>query len=786
MVKALDIKLWRDLKRLAAQGATIALVVACGVAGFVGMSSTHHTLVQARDDYYRDARFADVFASVRRAPMSLRARLAGLEGVTEVRLDTVFDTQLDLPGVEQPVTGRLIGLEIGRAQGLNRLTVTTGRLPERAVGAEVVVDERFAERRGLVPGSSLTALLNGRRQTLRVVGTVLSPEYVYATRSGAPDDEWFGVLWIDAERLASAFDMQGAFNRVALRLAPGADMRAVLPALDALLEPWGSGGAVGRDRQLSARIVEDELRSQQVLGTLLPAILLAVAAFILQVVMSRQVATQRGQIAALKALGYANATIGAHYIALAVAIAAAGIGLGLLGSLWLGRSLVGLYADLFRFGGMHYRTVPAAAAMAVAAVIVAAALGALQAMASVVRLSPAQAMQPPAPPRYRPTVIERLGWGRHLPPAVTMVLRSLERRPVRAAFATAGIAAAVALQITGLFWGDAIDFVIDRQFRQVLQGDVVLDFHQPVDLHAADDLRGLPGVVQAEVYRAEPVRVHAGKRSADTVLNGRDPQTRLMRVVHSDRGAIAPSRDGVILSALLARELGVATGERIEIEFRLWHRRRVSVPVVDVAHTLMGRELYMDLGRMNRLAGDGSGANAAVVRLDPAARSAFYRAVKDTPRIAGVLDKAGMLRSFERTTATNVAVFTGVMTVFAVAMAVGIIYNAARIALSERSWELASLRVLGMTRREVSVLLLAELGIELVLALPLGAAFGWLLARALLAAMGSQDVDFPLVIEPSTYGIAALTVLAAGIVSALVVRRQIDRLDLVAALKARE
>src|SRR5690606_17392863 len=121
-----------------------------------------------------------------------------------------------------------------------------------------------------------------------------------------------------------------------------------------------------------------------------------------------------------------------------------------------------------------------------------------------------------------------------------------------------------------------------------------------------------------------------------------------------------------------------------------------------------------------------------------------------------------------------------------VAMAVGITYNAARIALAERAWELASLRVLGMSRREVSVLLLAELGIELLLALPLGALFGWALARALLAAMQSQEVDFPLVIEPSTYGIAALTVLVAGIISAMVVRRQIDRLDLVAVLKARE
>jgi len=787
VVSLLDVKLWRDLKRLAMQVLTIALVVACGVAGFVGAFSTFRSLEASRDAYYREARFADVFASVRRAPASLAPRIEAIDGVAALELATAFDTQLDLPGVEQPLTGRITGLDLLQPPGLNALTVVAGRLPERgAAVAEAVVNARFAEVRGLRPGSTLVALLNGRRETLHVVGVVLSPEYVFASRGGAPDDEWFGVVWIDSERVETAFDMEGAFNRVALQLAPGAQRAAVIDALDRLLEPYGAWGATGRDRQLSAAIVDNELRQLQVLGTVLPSIFLAVAVFILNVVLSRQVATQRQQIAALKALGYRDGEIAAHYVKLAVAIAAIGVALGIAGSLWIGHGLVSLYAEAFRFSHLAYRTVPGIAIAATAAVALAAAFGAWTAIRAVVGLRPAQALQPPAPPVFRPTLVERLGYGRRVPPAAMMVIRNIERRPLRAALTVAGIAAAVALQISGAFWTDTIQLITDTQYRRVMQGDVMIDFVEPVGLDAAAELRRMPGVIDARLLRSEPVRVHARGRTIDTVLTGHEAGDELQRVIDVEHGPRPMPADGVLLSSLLARELGVGPGDTVEVEFRLWHRRRVALRVAETAHTLFGRTLHMDLAALNRVAGDGHGASDATLLVDPHAEREFFAAVKATPRISAVFDKASSQRSFEKTTARNLGFFTAVLTLFAVAMAVGITYNAARIALSERAWELASLRVLGMTRAEVSVLLLAELGVELLAALPLGALAGWGLAALLMRAMQSEEIDFPVVVDPSTYGVAALTVLAAAIVSAAIVRRQIDRLDLVAVLKVRE
>ena len=787
---ALQTKLWRDLARLRAQVVTIAVVMAIGVAGFVGMFAVHDSLQGSRDAFYRDNRLADLFAGVRRAPVSLGERIEALPGVAEVKLGVAFDAQVDLSGVMQPVTGRFIGLDLSRAhaghQGLNALTLREGRWPERGSQLEAVVSDRFAAARQLRPGDVVRAILNGRLEQIHVVGTAVSPEYVFASQGGAPDDTSFGIWWIDNQRMTEAFDMQGAFNQVSLRLHAGATDVQVLAALDRLLEPYGSVGAVGRDRQLSTKIVSDELAQLKVMGTVLPAIFLAVAMFILNVVLSRQVATQRSQIAALKALGYGDAAIAWHYIQLALVIAGLGVVAGLALSQLIGRAMLGLYDEVFRFNRLVFETDATLVIVSALIAAVAAAAGTWTAIRAVVKLRPAQAMLPPVPPAYTATLLERLGLGRFMSTGARMVVRNLERRPLRAVFTVTGIALAVALQISGAFWLDAIAHIVDVQFRQVQQGDVLVNFHRPVPVDAVRDLQRLPGVIDAEVYRTEAVKISLRGTTKDTAVMALRGDAKLMRLVDEQRGALSLPADGVVLSGLLAQALNARVGDRVQIQFRLWSQRTVEVAVVDIAHTMFGQLLYMNLDTLNRLAGDGNGVADAALQVDPAAMPAFWAAVKAAPLINSVFDKASSMTEFNQRTERNMGVFSGILTLFAVAMAVGIIYNAARISLSERAWELASLRVLGMTRAEVSVLLLAELAAELLLALPIGALLGWGLASMMMWLMASDAIDFPVVIEPATYASAALIVLAAGVVSALLVRRQIDRLDLVSVLKVRE
>ncbi len=786
-MKALNTKLWRDLSGLRAQVATIAVVVAIGVAGFVGMFSVHASLQSSREAFYQHNRLGDVFASVKRAPLSLLPRISSLEGVDEVLLEVSMDAQIALPQADPPVTGRFVGVDWKQAEHrMNGLTLRSGRWPETGRTLEALVSERFATVRGLQAGSRVQAILNGRLEWVQVVGTAVSPEYVFATRGGAPDDQSFGIWWVDSQRLARTFDMEGAFNHATLRLSPGTSEARVIDQLDKLLQPYGSLGAVGRDKLLSAKIVSDELSQLKIMGTVLPAIFLAVAMFILNVVISRQVATQRSQIAALKALGYTNAAIGGHYIQLALVVAGLGTVLGWGLSLLLGQGMLGLYDEVFRFNQLRYATAPWLVAASAGVAAVAAALGSWTAIRAVVRLRPAQAMLPPTPSSYQKSRLERLGLARGLRTGGLMVLRNFERRPLRSVFTVSGIAMAVALQISGAFWLDAIAHIVDVQFRQVQQGDVAVSFTRPVPLQVVRDLARLPGVMQAEPYRNEPVRVRLGGQVQDAALTGLQNGAQLLRTVDEVRGPVQLPPHGLVMSALLAQSLGASVGDRVELEFRLWRQTHATVEVVDVVHTMIGKQAFMDLAAMNRLARDGSGVAEAALRVDTLAMSDFWSAVKQAPHVYAVFDKASSLAAFTETTSRSMGVFSAILTLFAVAMAVGIVYNAARISLSERAWELASLRVLGMTRAEVSVLLLAQLGAELLVALPLGTAAGWGLASLLMKLMSSDSIDFPVVIAPSTYATAVLIVLAAGVISALLVRRQVDRLDLVSVLKVRE
>jgi putative ABC transport system permease protein len=367
-LRALDRKLLRDLRLLWSQVLTIALVVASGVGGFIGCLSAVDSLAQARDSFYAQAHFADVFASVKRAPNALTESLRQTPGVGDVQTTIEQIVRIELPGVDDPVVGQLIGLDTQRPAPMNRVSVRSGRSLDAAVEAggtgvaggaiPTLVSAAFADAHGLKPDDRLSALINGKRRTLVVSGTALSPEFIFAGLMGMPDVRGFGVFWVPRDTLAAAYDMAGAFNRVAIKLAPHATQPAVLDALSLRLARYGSREAVGRDNQASHQMLANEIKTMRLLGTLLPAIFLGVAAFLLNVVVSRLVATQREQIAALKALGYANAAIAAHYLKLVLVIVMVGLLLGaLIGKVW-GVFFTGLYAEFFRFPSFTHQVEP--------------------------------------------------------------------------------------------------------------------------------------------------------------------------------------------------------------------------------------------------------------------------------------------------------------------------------------------------------------------------------------------------------------------------------------------
>lgn len=787
MVSMLDRKLLRDLWRMRAQAITIALVVACGIGGFIASHSTHDSLTRARDGFYESSQFPHLFAELKRAPDAAALEVARIPGVAQLQTRVVQEVQLDLPGIVQSLSGRIIGLAPDAASGMGRLVLRSGQWITRAGSDEVLVNERFAQARRLAPGDTIHALLNGKLQRLRIAGIVLSAEFVYATRGGGlPDDEWYAVLWMDAKRLASAFAMDGAFNSLTLRLEPGASEPAVIDALDRVLAPYGARGASGRSEQISHKIVSQEIEQQRVMGTLLPAVFLAVAVFILNVVLHRQVAAQREQIAALKALGYDDRAIVTHYLKLVAVVVALGIVLGIGIGQWLGGYMTRMYADFFHFPDFRHQMLPWVILAGAGASLAGAVLGTLQAIRRVVRLPPAEAMRPPAPPSFRPTLIERLGFARWTTPALRMIVRNLERRPLRSAFTVLGIAGSVAILIAGTFWRDAVAHFMDVQFNRVQPGMIYLTLFEPVGPELLHEVTRLPGVLHAEINRVVAVRLRHGHLAQRASLTSIAPRGSLWRAIDAERGERLVPPEGLLMNERLARKLGLRAGDTVQVEVLEGERATRSIAVTAIFDELVGLNAYIDPRTLERLTGEGPRYNIAALTVDAAEREALMVRIKHLPQVGAAIVKDSLLQTFRNTTARNLLFFTGVLTVFAATIAVGIVYNSARISLAERAWELASLRVLGMSRGEVSALFLGELGVMLAAGIPLGGLLGYGLGALIVSLTHGEAFKIPLVILPHTYAHAALTVLAAGIASALIVRHRIDHLDLVAVLKTRE
>lgn len=785
---ALNKKLWRDLWHLRGQLITVALVVACGIATYVTMRGAYESVRSAQQDYYVRYRFADVFDHLLRAPNSLAASIATIPGVSSVETRVVVEVTLDVPGLEEPALGRIISIPERATPMLNDLCIRRGNYLDLERRNGVIVSEAFADANELKVGDTLGAVINGRWERLQIVGVAISPEYVYEIRGAEvfPDNRRFGVMWMSRDALAPAFNMEGAFNDVALTLAPGASEADVIARLDTLLEPYGGLGAYGRFDQVSARFLSDEIAQDRITGIFIPTIFLGVAALLIHVVLSRLVITQRGAIGLLKAFGYTNISVGFHYLEYSLAAVLLGTVVGAPLGIWLGRGLAKMYEDFFRFPELRFISSPGMISSAALVSAGAACLGAFGALRAVVALPPAEAMRPVAPSRFRAGIGERLGLQRFIPLSARMILRNLERQPWKAFLSTLALALACAILIVGFYFYDAIDYLIRVEFQTASREDVAVTFNEPQGSSARSAVAELPGVMRTESFRVVAATIRFEYRSRRVAITGLEPDRQLRRLIDWHLQPVDLPPDGIVLSARLARTLGVAPGERLTVEVLEGERPIRQVFVTSVVDDLIGASAYMDIHALNRLMEEGSTTSGAFLSVDPLAASHLYSFLKKTPAISGVSVREAMLASFRQTIARSLSISVGALVGFACVIAFGMIYNGARIALSERSYELASLRVLGFERAEIAWMLLGEQGMLAGVSIPIGFLLGYTICALLARAMESELYRMPLVISGRTYVFAALIVTLASAFSGLLIMQRLRHLDLIAVLKARE
>ena len=787
-MRTLHRKLLRDLATLKGQAAAIAVVIGSGVMVLILAVTTLDAIQLSQTRFYQDHHFGHVFAELRRAPEGVAERLREIPGVNQVETRVQAPVRLEVPGFGDPVRGLLLSIPDGRQPHLHRLYLREGRLPEPGRADQVAVSEPFAEAHGLRAGDRLRAIVYGRLETLTVSGVVLSPEFIYQLGPAdlLPDYERYGVLWMNRRALAHAYNMDGAFNSVVITLQAGADAPTVIDAVDAVLEPYGSIGAYSRDDQISHRFLSEELDQLRVMATVLPAIFLGVAAFLLNVVMGRIIRTQRQQVAVLKAFGYGNRDLAVHYGLLTGGIVAAGCALGIGFGAWAAEGLAAVYAEYFRFPEMSFRLQPRVMALGVAVAAGAALLGTFRAVYNAVRLPPAQAMRPPAPETFRQGWLERSRWGRLLDQPSRMIARNLSRHRFKASLSLLGIALSGGLLLLGSYQFNAVDHLLDIQYRLVQKMDVHLTFTEPTSERAAAELRALPGVHHVETYRTVPVRLVHERREYRTAVLGLDAAPRLRGLIDADHRPVAAPAGGLLLTGYLADHLGVAPGDHLEMEIMEGHRRTVMAPLAATVDEPIGVSAYMERRALNRLMREGPAVSGAWLLTERSEEQALFDRLWETPRIAGIGLIAEAEGNFRDYIEDTVLIFMGILLLLAGSITFAVVYNNARIAFAERARELATLRVLGFTRAEVAWILIGEIAVLTLVAIPVGWLVGTGFALLLNEAMSMDLFRIPFVITHQTYAFSAAGVVLASALSLILIARRLHRLDMVEALKTVE
>ncbi|HVY85474.1 MAG TPA: FtsX-like permease family protein [Caulobacterales bacterium] len=787
-MRALDKKLFRDIWRMRLHAAGVVLVLGCGLAMFVMAVGMRGSLERTRAQYYAEQNMADMAVSVVRAPDGLAEALTRAPGVATVETRIAGYALLDLPQIEEPASARLVSLPTQGRPRVNGLTLAAGRWPDPARLDEALVSQAFADALHLRLGDALNATLNGRRQALRVVGFANSPEFVFVAAPGElfPQPERFGVIWMNREGLARAYDLYGAFNEAVFRLTPGANAVETRRAIDTVLEPYGSTGAYGRERMISDRYLSEELNQLATMAAFLPTFFLVVAAFLVNIAMTRVIATERSNIGLMKALGYTDFAVAWHYAKSALIFAVLGALLGSVGGVAFGHAVAGLYRRYYHFPQLEFSASVATFAGAWLAGLAAASAGAMTSVWNSARLAPAAALAPPRPAAFHQIGGAIAALSDRLDAKSRIILRRIVRFPRRAATTSLGVALAIALLIVSRTFPAVMDHILHAHFSLANRQTVTLTLAQPRGVGVLHDIERLPGVLYAEPFRIEEVVFEHGRHRVQEAVFGTPYNARLSRLIGREGGVVEPPAEGVLLARALAHKLDAKPGDEVRIEETRGERIVTQVRVAGIAEPMVGSSAYMSLDGLSRLVREPDQINGAHLVLDQARYDAFNRQIKETPLLVG----ASFVRLAERSMRQSIDQSVGRMNViyglFAAIMAGGVAFSAARITLAEQERDLATLRVLGFTRSEVSYVLIGELAALALFAAPLGCVLGTGMGMWLMRLFETDMYAFPYVFNPPGYAYAVAFGLACVLVAALIVRRSVDRLDMVAVLKARD
>lgn len=783
-------KLWRTIRSTRGQFLAVVAVVTIGIAVYIGMSTAYYNLNRSQALFYQDNNFADYFFQVVRAPQEITRQVESIPGV----MKATGRIQKDVPILKeghQRATARLISYPLPMNTEVNRLHVQTGRLfdeyPESG-GIEILVDPQYLTANHLSFNNTVSIVAEGKQVFLTVVGTATSPETIVTMKDAAtimPDPKTFGIVMMPQKQAEQILNLNGEINQVVITLAPGADGKHVAEQVKALLEPYGNLADYPRKDQLSHAILQGELNGLRTLASFMPVIFLGVAALIQFVMLGRMVKAQRQQIGVMKALGYSSGLIMLHYTGYALAVALVGALLGSLLGLGLATVMSQAYALYFNLpksiGGVNQNAILSGLFLALGVSLVAG----LTASRGVAVIRPAESMRPEPPMGTGRVVLERWDWlWRRLDPAWKMSLRMINRKRGRFAVTLVGVVFAVGLLVMSLFFNDAIDYMIKKHFYEEQRYDFLVRFNGPVKDNELLNLARLEGVLKTEPILEIPVKLYINGRSEDDLLVGVPPVLTLKALVSDTGNPLPIPEEGILISRGTADKLGARPGDRVEVEtlLSLGPARRAEVKITGINRQLVGSGSYISLEQANRILQESRVVSGAMLKVDPGKTAMVEQQLGEMTGVSSISSLKKELANLNKNMDSMIYSLT-IMIAFAVLLGFSIVYNSSVISFAERRRELATLRVLGFTTREISGLLLKENLLQSLLGVALGLPFGLYLSNGYIKAASTDLYTIPVIIYPQTYLFSAMGGFCFIMVAHFLAVRGVKQIDLVEVLK---
>jgi len=773
-----------------AQFLGMAAIIAVGISFYIGFNTMLVNLHHTQDVFYADNNFADHYFYVVKAPEAVVKQVENVDGIKKA----TGRIQKDIPVLKDDgsrATVRLTSYSLPLEIEVNRIQILEGRYFQKYPGGgafEVMIDPAFFTTNHINFGDTLDLIAENHKYPVTIVGTAAGPEFSYPMKDSSnliTDYNTFGIMMMPHNQAQKVLNLPGQINQVIVQFVPGADIDAAVKSINTILEPYGSLMDFPRQDQSSHAVLDAKLDGIESVSGFMPALFLLVAAAIQFVLISRMVKTQRIQIGILKAIGYNNSQIIAHFSTYTLIVgilgASMGVGLGIALSSYFS-SMFAMYFNLpATLGTVNLQVIINSIVLALGVSL----LAGLTASRGVVSISPAESMRPTPPASSRRSMLEAWTWlWNKLDTSWKMVFRTISRNHLRLMITLMGVAVAVGLLFLSLVAQDSVNYLMMHHFTDEISYDYMLQFEKPVKNYELLSISNIDGVQQTEGFFALPVEIHFNGKSTDDLLQGQSSSSTLKLPAAENGSSLNIPEEGIIISQKTAAELGVNVGDTVNAATALaiGPKHTADLRITAINHQLFGSEAYASIEQVNRIMQESSLVSGAMLLVNANKIEALETELAEIPGIASIQsrqDEIDNVTSYMDTVTSTI----GSMLFFATLLGFVIIFNSVLLSFNERKRELISLLAVGFTHQEISWLLFKETIPQAVLGILVGIPAGRLLVIMYFNSLDFDMWTMPLIIDPSSLITAALGGIAFVLMGQWFANRSIKDLDIVELLK---